>query len=337
MEWIGWALAEGATMGAVKVFGHSAMGPFVSTIRDALLVTGLTGLLQALIAGIVIIAERQRKGGPAVFVSAGYLKRTVWFAFWAGVATVCAYYAFVNGARADVGANTFIVAVLPIFGTALVERIKGGRRWKAKQKFGFAIAVVAAVLVTCPALRPGNNPIWILISAGTAVGATGTRLVMGSIRKWERDQNLPILNSWVLQLWGGGIMAALCFLPVPFWVERVGGLLEIFSYGFLRTLCVVAVGNMMWWTFRLWAVPNTTPLAVKELVAGNMYLTSATLGSHFFAPYDLIPPLKLLGLFLFIPAFFCTQNNAWKYCVGLFKRIVLHHGKPALEQPVMSV
>jgi len=320
-EWLIPGLAEGFFMAVVKLFGHAGMGKFVPTIPHVLFAVGLVGLMQTSVALAVLFAHRRRKPDVHIRTHSGYIVRSLGFGAYALFATICAFAAFQNGARADVGANTFIVAVLPIFTTALWGVI-GSRvgliasrneRLDAYQLCGLGVALIGSLLVTMPALRPGNSPIWIVYSLGTMLGATATRLEAQDIRAWGKRSRLPELNPWVMQFWGGAVLALA--LPLSLlWIDLGGVPSQLVLLGFLGAAVVTAGGQAIWWTCRLYAVPKDgTPLCIKELGAGTLYLATATFGGALFAG-DALPPAKLFGLALFIPAFFLAQEQAREYC-----------------------
>ena len=314
-QWLLPGLGEGFFMAIVKLFGHVEMGKFAPTIPDVLLATGLVGLMQTILALAVLLARQRSNPDVRIVAHRGYIVRSIMFGGCALFATICAFAAFQNGARADVGANTFIVAVLPIFATALwgITMRSGDERLDTNQLCGLGIALVGALLVTTPALRPGNSPTWIAYSFGTMLGATATRLVAQEIKKYGKRLGLADLDSWTMQFWGGGVLA--CGLPISLvWID-LSGTAPLWSFaGFWQAAVVTAGGQALWWTFRLYAVPNDgTPLCIKELAAGTLYLTTASVGGYLFAG-DALPLSKIFGLALFFPAFFFTQKQARGYC-----------------------
>jgi hypothetical protein len=314
MDWLQWALAEGATMGGVKVFGHAAMGPFVGTLPGILFATGIVGLMQAVVAAIILAALRVCGQNVVVVPAMGYIARILLFGILATGATLCAPAAFITGARANIAANTFIVAVLPIYGTAIAGRFIFKQRLQLAHYKGLAIAALATLLVTTPSLNSGEHWIWIVFSSITMICATGTRLAAMSLKRYGEKHGLVPINPFVLQLWGGGVMAfSLLGLPLA----GIGAVDVVYSVNqsnlFWIAAYVTAGGNMMWWTFRLWAVPEQgTPLAMKELPACSAYLACAAILGHFFG-HDRLTWLTVLGLTLFIPAFFVGQPDARKY------------------------
>ncbi|MDP3735361.1 MAG: hypothetical protein Q8R39_02960 [bacterium] len=330
-EWLMPGLAEGFFMAIVKLFGHAEMGRFVPTIPDVLFATGLVGLMQTSLALAVLLARRRRNPDVHIMTHDGYIARSIIFGAYALFATICAFAAFQNGARADVGANTFIVAVLPIFATAIYGAVISRKeRLDRYQLCGLGIALIGALLVTMPALRPGNSPLWIAYSFGTMLGATATRLAAQDIRAWGKLSKLPELNPWVMQLWGGAVLALA--LPLSLlWIDLRGIPPQLIVLGFLGAAMVTAGGQAIWWTCRLYAVPKDgTPLCIKELGAGTLYLATATFGGALFAG-DALPPAKLFGLALFLPAFFLAQKQAREYCRNRFFGVRPVSSMPATE------
>jgi drug/metabolite transporter (DMT)-like permease len=337
-EWLIPGLAEGFFMGIVKLFGHAGMGRFVPTIADVLFAVGLVGLMQASLALAILLARRRSNPDLCIVEHGGYVVRSIMFGAYALFATICAFAAFQNGARADVGANTFIVAVLPIFATAIFGAVISRKEsLDRSQLCGLGIALVGSLLVTMPALRPGNSWVWILYSLGTMLGATATRLEAQDIVAWGKHNGLPKLDPWVMQLWGGAVLALALPLSLP-WIDFHGLTLQLAVIAFWGAAIVTAGGQAIWWTCRLYAVPKDgTPLCIKELGAGTLYLATATFGGVLFAG-DALPPAKIVGFALFFPAFFLAQGQAREYCR---KHFFAGHPavgiSPATDMPEMEI
>ncbi len=102
-------------------------------------------------------------------------------------------------------------------------------------------------------------------------------------------------------------------LSIP-WIDFSVLTLLLAAAAFWVAAIVTVGGQAMWWTCRLYAVPKDgTPLCIKELGAGTLYLATATFGGALFAG-DVLPPAKVFGLTLFLPAFFLAQREAREYC-----------------------
>ena len=311
LGWLPWAVGEGAFMGLAK-FGHGWVGGVSPSILHIIFAAGLVGLVQ-MVVGYVALAHR----GKAVLTRGWYLAGSLGFGFCALVATVCAFAAFQSGARADMGANTFIVSALAIVPAAFLGYWLFGERIGGKQAIGLFVALAGAALVTAPALNPGNSPVWILWSLGTMLCAATTRTIAKAMAVYGAKRNLPKLEHWAMLFWGGAAMAGLSLPIAAFKWDVVE---DAFSTSLWWLALVVAVCNLVWWSCRLRAFQELAPLCFKELPSVCAYLMVATLGGVVMFG-DALPLSKVLGLLLFIPAFFAAQEDLWDYCTRLTGRL----------------
>lgn len=328
--WFVWALLEGSDMGGIKVWGHGAMGRFTPTLYDVLTAVFIAAVFQ-MFAGLFFTCVRKK----TIWAPIEYIKRSIGFGFCAEVAGICAVAAFMNGARAAVDTNAFISAVLPIFGTAFYGWMFCGEKLRPSEKLGLAIPLVGALgfFVVPDAVRSynsGNNLIWIVYSFGTMIGATATRTIIKSMNDWGLKHKVPKMDIWTLQFWGGATMA-LCSFPWILLAPRPFVEMFIRPQGFWIAVSIIAIGQLGWWTFRLWAVPKTTPQCIKELCAVTMYLLVAAIGGIIEAG-DPFSWLRWFGYATFPAGMFVIHHDQ----IASFTRGLIARRRPVRTEPIPS-
>jgi len=308
MEWILWALNEGFFMALMKI-GQGIVGRQSPTLWHIILATGITGAVM-MIAGFLIVI-RQRK---PVYVPDGYLMGSLASGLVMFGATFCAFAALRAGA--DMGANTFVGNALVILPTTFIGRWSFSERVGVRQWMGVALGLAGAVCVTVPALGKGGEHVWIAWSLGTLAFATLMRVIPKQIAKWGDARALPPLHPGQMLFWGGASMM-LCMLLGFAGGEDVRR--DVLAPTLIGIIIAVGLCNVVWWWSRLRAFQARAPIAIKDLPSLPIYLATASVaGTLFFG--DEMGVIKVIGLLMFLPAFFLAEEQAWPHCTRFLVR-----------------
>ena len=307
MDWVTLTMLEGIGLGVSRYFFSlgGAISPALAYILFALVCAGLCQMLIGLVMTRVskarlIASELWHIIGPIALGLGGLAANT------------CAFAAFQASSRAEMAASTFLATVPVILLSAVFGRIKYGREkepFGLRQVIGVLFAIVGAYLTIGFSVRWG---IWAWFSLGTAVFATTNEFISKEMALWETRNGKPKLNKWVLQFWGGVMMivaASAGFFILADDPAQVAttGIGKLGLYGIGAGIC-----NVAWWTCRLTAYQGGAPVSIRRFPAiGMALLTSTLIGLVALGEPRLGE--KLLGISLYIPAFFFGQNGSEKY------------------------
>jgi hypothetical protein len=317
LNWLTLALVEGFLMGVAKI-GHGLVGSVSITLGHVMFATGVVGIVVASIGFFFGCLQKHK-----IWVTGWNKWGSMLFGLGCILATICAFAAFRNGARADMGANTFISGPLGI----LVLCVLGGIRYKempSVDKIGAALlALIGAYMVTKPNARllSGDIPVWVWWSLGTCVFASGTRFVAKETAVQGIKAGLPKTPPWIKIFWGGLVMS----LALPLGILMRPAVVHDAATTLLVPFAIfVALPTLGWWFCRFSAYQNGAPLGMKEVSLSGAYLAvGAIAGMLFFQ--DSMSPLKIAGLAMFAPAVLLEQGVLTKQILRVTEYAMINY------------
>lgn len=297
MRWIKWALGEGLFRTASMILSK-IIGDLSSSFAHLILSTSVIGIVQTIVAGIVI-RHKKINAFPGKRLVGG----SILFGVGAFVCTVLPFSAYMLGANITVYTSLTLLAIIP---GALIDWVWFGEKLAVRQGVGIVLALGAGWLVLkAPSFHElADLPVWVWLALLNAIGLSLNQ----GITRWVKE-----VDVWVKNFWGGLTTALLC-----------GVTLVIFGDATLHAISSPDIVPVLWWSvaiaflvigiwsFNVIAYRDGAAIPTKNVFVNGIFLTGATFaGLIIFGEEVLL--LQIIGMLMYVVAFVLTNNEVWRY------------------------